>query len=141
MKTLCLTFILAAAFACHASARMVWIPYENLSQKEKDAWGYILERMVGADGYAFFQLSIPPKAAALFQDAGLTVRDKQHRVLVSSSLGFFKGTDGCLCIRIERFQDFGDVELAVTTNELPEAPFHGDIGGFTFSIPADAKRP
>ena len=140
MKTLCFVFVLVAAFAFQASARMVSIPYEDLSQAEKDAWGYKLERMVGADGYAFLQLRIPPKAAELFLDAGLVVRDKQHRVLVSSSLGFFKGTDGYLCIRIERFQDFGDVELGVRTNELPGF-FHGDFAGFTFSIPAEVKRP
>ena len=141
MKTLCLAFLLVAVFASQASARMVLISYEDLSQKEKDAWGYKLERMIGADGYAFFQLRIPPKAAELFLDAGLTIRDKQHRTLVSSSLGFFKGTDGYLTIRIERFEDFGDVVLGVRTKELPEAPFMGDIGGFTCSIPAETKRP
>ena len=87
-------------------------------------------------------MTIPRAAATRVKAARLYIRDKQHRILVSADVGLYKVTDGNLRARIELHQDFGSVELVLWTDIPPDFPYYiGDVGGFTFTIPPQAKRP
>ena len=127
-----------AAFALPARAEMQFPLYENLAPETKTVWGYTVEKFVGHNWHnAMFRLVIPPKAAKSYQGARLYLKNRQGKTLAEVNTGLSKAEDGSLSINIELFEGFGSAELIIYTNRLPEAPFLGDFGGFTFVIPTE----
>ena len=110
--------------------------YESLSPEVKTAWGYTVQKFVGNNWHnAIFQLVIPPKAAKSCHGARLYLKNRQGKTLAEVNTGLSKAEDGSLSISIELFEGFGSAELIIYTDRVPESPFLGDFGGFTFVIP------
>ena len=141
MKNLVFSAIFAVLSITTVKAETQWPEYENLPPNVQTALGYKLARGGSSGEYTFFDLSIPRKAATLLKGAQLRIRDKQHRILVLAEVGLREGSDGILYARIELHQDFGSAELVIWTDVPPDLPYIGDIGGFTFTIPPQAKHP
>lgn len=141
MKSIRFLFALLV-LAASAYAEMQFPPYESLSPKDKEAWGYKIDKFVSPnEPYAILDLIIPPKAAKYYQGARLYFRDKDDRLSALVHPGLEQAKDGSLHFRVELFQGLGRAELVIYTREIPEAPFLRDMGGFTFSVQTKPKHP
>jgi hypothetical protein len=133
MKSLFLGLLICLLTASPGRAEMQFPLYETLSPEVQKAYGYVVQKSPGNNPGLSIQI---PKAAAKFcTGARLYVRDGNKRMLVETNMGLNRTKDGGLGINVNLFEQLhGSAELIIYTSELPDAPFMGDFGGFTFTI-------
>jgi hypothetical protein len=113
------------------NAEMQFPRYDSLSSDQQKAWGYIVHSVGGS--HPQLSVQIPAKAAKFCRGARLYFWDKHHGLLAEINMDLQKAKDGSLSASVSFDQRLNvDAELIVYTEQVPDADWIPDFGGFSF---------